>query len=92
VVDGGATATNFLCSFKAIFLIQKVIRPKITETTALGAAYLAGLAVGFWKTRKSIQSQWQVDRIFESAINDEERPEAASNWKESNRCYKSSGR
>lgn len=80
-VDGGATANNFLMQFQSDLLNTKVIRPKITETTALGAAYLAGLAVGFWENMEAIQSQWQVDRIFESAINDEERQEAAGNWK-----------
>ncbi|QEC67798.1 glycerol kinase GlpK [Panacibacter ginsenosidivorans] len=80
-VDGGATANNFLMQFQSNLLNTKVIRPKVTETTALGAAYLAGLAVGFWENMEAIQSQWQVDRIFESAINDEERKEAAGNWK-----------
>lgn len=80
-VDGGATANNFLMQFQSDLLNTKVIRPKVTETTALGAAYLAGLAVGFWENMEAIQSQWQVDRIFESAINDEERQQAAGNWK-----------
>jgi glycerol kinase len=80
-VDGGATANNFLMQFQSDLLNTKVIRPKVTETTALGAAYLAGLAVGFWENMEAIQSQWQVDRIFESAIDDEERQQAAGNWK-----------
>jgi glycerol kinase len=80
-VDGGATANNFLMQFQSDLLNTKVIRPKVTETTALGAAYLAGLAVGFWENMEAIQSQWQVDRIFESSINDEERQQIAANWK-----------
>ncbi|CAN5503094.1 glycerol kinase GlpK [soil metagenome] len=80
-VDGGATANNFLMQFQSDLLNTKVIRPKVTETTALGAAYLAGLAVGFWENMEAIQSQWQVDRIFESSVNEEERKKAAANWK-----------
>lgn len=80
-VDGGATANNFLMQFQSDLLNTKVIRPKITETTALGAAYLAGLAVGFWENMEAIQSQWQVDRIFEASITEEERQKAAANWK-----------
>lgn len=80
-VDGGATANNFLMQFQSDLLNTKVIRPKVTETTALGAAYLAGLAVGFWENMEAIQSQWQVDRVFESSVNDEERQAAAGNWK-----------
>ncbi|MEP6845313.1 MAG: glycerol kinase GlpK [Panacibacter sp.] len=80
-VDGGATANNFLMQFQSDLLDTKVIRPKVTETTALGAAYLAGLAVGYWKSMEDIQQQWQIDRVFESSINDDERTKAASNWK-----------
>ncbi|MEC3879721.1 glycerol kinase GlpK [Parapedobacter sp. 10938] len=63
-VDGGATANNLLLQFQADILEAKVVRPQITETTAIGAAYLAGLAVGLWKSTDEIQSQWQVDRTF----------------------------
>lgn len=64
-VDGGATANNLLLQFQADVLNTKVIRPKLTETTAMGAAYLAGLAVGFWKDVEEIKSQWKIDRTFE---------------------------
>jgi len=64
-VDGGATANNLLLQFQADILQARVVRPRITETTALGAAYLAGLAVGLWKSVADIQNQWQVDRMFE---------------------------
>lgn len=63
-VDGGATQNNFLMQFQADLLKNKVIRPKITETTALGAAYLAGLAVGFWKDIAEIQALWKEDKTF----------------------------
>jgi glycerol kinase len=63
-VDGGATANNLLMQFQSDVLHTKVIRPEITETTALGAAYLAGLAVGYWKNMDEISGQWQVEKIF----------------------------
>jgi glycerol kinase len=63
-VDGGATVDNLLLQIQADVLHTEVIRPKITETTAIGAAYLAGLAVGFWKNIDEIQKQWSTDRIF----------------------------
>src|SRR4030095_801302 len=63
-VDGGATVNNALMQFQSDILDCKVVRPTITETTALGAAYLAGLAVGYWKNIKEIQENWQVDKIF----------------------------
>ena len=64
-VDGGATANNLLLQFQSDILQAKVVRPQLTETTAIGAAYLAGLAIGLWKHIDEIQSQWQVDNIFE---------------------------
>ena len=64
-VDGGATANNLLMQFQADVLNTKVIRPQITETTAMGAAYLAGLAVGFWKDMNEISEQWKIEKCFE---------------------------
>ncbi|MGQ0523830.1 MAG: FGGY-family carbohydrate kinase, partial [Betaproteobacteria bacterium] len=64
-VDGGAAGNNLLMQFQADLLGVPVVRPRITETTALGAAYLAGLAVGYWKSDEEIAAQWQVDRAFE---------------------------
>lgn len=64
-VDGGATINNLLLQIQADVLHTEVIRPKITETTAIGAAYLAGLAIGFWKNIDEIQAQWVADRIFQ---------------------------
>lgn len=63
-VDGGASANNLLMQFQADVLGVPVVRPRVTETTALGAAYLAGLAVGYWQSQKDIASQWQMDRRF----------------------------
>jgi len=63
-VDGGASANNFLCQFQADILGINVIRPKVIETTSLGAAYLAGLAVGYWKNAAEIKKYWKKDRIF----------------------------
>jgi len=67
-VDGGATVNNQLMQFQADLLQAKVVRPKITETTALGAAYLAGLAVNYWTNIGEIKQQWQVDRTFSPQI------------------------
>lgn len=64
-VDGGATANNTLMQFQADLLKVPVVRPKVMETTALGAAYLAGLAVGYWSSLDEIKEQWQMDRTFE---------------------------
>ena len=63
-VDGGATANNLLMQFQADLLNCKVVRPEVTEVTAIGAAYLAGLATGFWKNIEEIRSQWQVNKTF----------------------------
>ncbi|HTN05935.1 glycerol kinase GlpK [Agriterribacter sp.] len=79
-VDGGATANNLLMQFQSDMLNTKVIRPRIIETTALGAAYLAGLAVGYWKNMEEIQKQWQVDRIFEPGMKEEERSQLSKGW------------
>jgi glycerol kinase len=79
-VDGGATANNLLMQFQADILNTKVVRPKITETTALGAAYLAGLAVGYWKSVNDIQDQWQVDKTFEAVMDEEKRNALSKGW------------
>lgn len=79
-VDGGATINNALMQFQSDLLNCAVIRPKITETTALGAAYLAGLAVGYWKDLAALQSNWQKDRQFDPACTEGERAAALSGW------------
>ena len=71
-VDGGATVNDRLMQFQSDILNTKVIRPKITETTALGAAYLAGLAVGYWPDIESIQQQWQVEREFKPSMDEDQ--------------------
>lgn len=67
-VDGGASRNNLLMQFQSDVLGTKVVRPLVTETTALGAAYLAGLAVGFWKSIDEVKRQWQAERIFTPAM------------------------
>jgi glycerol kinase len=79
-VDGGATKNDLLMQFQSDVLNTKVVRPIVTETTALGAAYLAGLAVGFWKSIEELQQQWQVEKIFESGMTEEKRNELTSGW------------
>ena len=79
-VDGGASRNNLLMQFQSNLLGIPVVRPKITETTALGAAYLAGLAVGFWKDIDEIKSQWQVERTFNPVPENEEIENAKKGW------------
>ncbi len=67
-VDGGASANNFLCQFQADILRFNVVRPKVIETTSLGAAYLAGLAIGYWKNTGEIKKCWEKDNIFKPEI------------------------
>lgn len=79
-VDGGASRNNLLMQYQANLLGIKVVIPKITETTALGAAYLAGLAVGFWRDLDEIKQQWQVERTFEPVPDNEEIAAAKQGW------------
>ncbi|SHI10410.1 glycerol kinase GlpK [Sporanaerobacter acetigenes] len=79
-VDGGAVANNFLMQFQSDILGVPVHRPKVIETTALGAAYLAGLAVGFWKDTEEISTKWNVDRIFNPEMNEEHREKIYAGW------------
>jgi glycerol kinase len=79
-VDGGASANNLLMQFQCDVLNTKVIRPTITETTALGAAYLAGLAVGFWASTDELQEQWQIGQGFNPDITEEKRSELTKGW------------
>jgi len=80
-VDGGATRNDFLCQFQADILGIPVVRPVITETTALGAAYLAGLAVNFWRSEKEISAQWRVEKRFEPRMRKGERERLYEGWK-----------
>jgi glycerol kinase len=79
-VDGGATANNLLMQFQSDLLNTKVIRPTIIETTALGAAYLAGLAVGYWSSMDEISRQWQEQRAFTPAMDEAKRKELSKGW------------
>ena len=79
-VDGGASRNNLLMQSQADILGIKVVRPRITETTALGAAYLAGLAVGFWKNTDEIKNQWQIERCFEPIADNETIEAAKAGW------------
>jgi glycerol kinase len=79
-VDGGASANDLLMQLQADLLNVPVVRPKVLETTALGAAYLAGLAVGFWKNESEIAKQWQADRRFTSAMKSAVRTRVVEGW------------
>ncbi|BCB03753.1 glycerol kinase GlpK [Bacillus sp. KH172YL63] len=80
-VDGGAVKNDFLMQFQSDLLSVPVERPEVNETTALGAAYLAGLAVGFWEDRKEISQQWNKDKQFEPEMAEDTREELYSGWK-----------
>ena len=81
-VDGGAAANNLLMQFQADVLGAPVVRPKVTETTALGAAYLAGLAVGYWKSTDDVKSNWEIERRFDPNMSDKDRNHRRSRWNE----------
>lgn len=81
-VDGGASRNNLLMQFQSDILNTSVIRPKVTETTALGAAYLAGLAVGFWESIDYIKSQWAVETAFEPKAEEAEVASLKEGWKD----------
>lgn len=80
-VDGGASVNSFLMQFQADILGVSVKRPKITETTALGAAYLAGLGVGFWKSKEEIEQKWVLDKQFEPKMNEVDKNIKYNGWK-----------
>jgi glycerol kinase len=87
-VDGGACANNLLMQFQADILGVDAVRPKVSETTALGAAYLAGLAVGYWKDVGELQSQWKLDRRFTPALGKEDVKECLDGWQRAIRAAK----
>lgn len=80
-VDGGACANNFLMQFQADILGKDVLRPQCIETTSLGAAYLAGLATGYWKNQDDVLENWQIDKTFVPAMEDFQRQALLSGWK-----------
>jgi glycerol kinase len=79
-VDRGAAANDFLCQFQADVLGVEVLRPAVTETTGLGAAYLAGVGAGLWKSRE-LASRWQLERKFTPAMPDDARERAYAGWR-----------
>ena len=85
-VDGGAAANNYLVQTQADISGAPVLRPKCVETTAMGAAYLAGLAVGYWKDQEEICRNWAVDRRFEPEIEDSQREKRVTGWKRAVQC------
>lgn len=86
-VDGGATKSDFLMQFQADILNQEVLLPTTTETTALGAAYLAGLSVGFWSGQDEILKNWEVSKVYTPSLSDEVRSKKYNLWKKA--VYKS---
>lgn len=80
-VDGGAVKNNFLMNFQSDILNVPVERPVVNETTALGAAYLAGLAVGYWESQEEIAKQWAIDRSFDPKMSEEDRDQLYGGWK-----------
>ena len=85
-VDGGASANDFLMQFQADILKGDVLRPCCIETTALGAAYLAGLAVGYWKDRDEIRENWQLSRRFVPSMEEESRKKRLHGWDKAVKC------
>lgn len=79
-VDGGASRNDLLMQFQADILGKPVVRPVVTETTALGVAYLAGLFVEFWDSAEEIVSKWKIDKVFEPKIANEAKEELLYNW------------
>ncbi len=87
-VDGGASANNFLMQFQSDILGCEVKRPRCIETTSLGAAYLAGLATGYWKNKEDVLENWQVDRTFEPNMDAARKEELLSGWKKAVSCVR----
>lgn len=85
-VDGGASANNFLCQFLADITGMEVERPRCIESTALGAAYMAGLAVGFWDGEDALRENWSLDRRFVPQMDEAERQEHINGWNRAVRC------
>ncbi|MCH5248723.1 MAG: glycerol kinase GlpK [Lachnospiraceae bacterium] len=85
-VDGGASANDFLMQFQADIVNIPVHRPQCIETTALGAAYLAGLAVGYWKDKEEIKDNWQIGKVFMPTMEDKKREQHLKGWKKAVKC------
>ncbi|MBO5093028.1 MAG: glycerol kinase GlpK [Lachnospiraceae bacterium] len=85
-VDGGACANNFLMQFQSDIIDAPVNRPVCVETTAMGAAYLAGLAVGYWKNKEEVVKNWQIDRVFKPEMEEADRAAAVAGWNKAVKC------
>ena len=85
-VDGGASANNFLMQFQSDISDVRIERPECVETTALGAAYLAGLAVGFWKDTDEIRDNWKCERVFIPSFSEEKRRKLKKGWRRAVKC------
>ena len=85
-VDGGASANNFIMQFQSDVIGTPVLRPRCVETTAMGAAYLAGLAVGYWKSKEDVKKNWAIDRTFTPQMGDIERDEKLTGWHRAVKC------
>ena len=84
--DGGAAANSYLLQTQADINGAPVLRPRCVETTAMGAAYLAGLAVGYWKSKEDVIQNWAIDRTFKPNIKAEERDERIAGWNKAVKC------
>jgi len=85
-VDGGASANNFLMQFQSDIMGAPVHRPVCVETTAMGAAYLAGLAVGYWESKEAVVKNWQIDKVFQPDMAEAERTELVNGWNKAVKC------
>ena len=85
-VDGGASANNFLMQFQSDILGKEVLRPECIETTALGAAYLAGLSVGYYSDLQEIRENWALSNTFNPKITEEERAKKVKGWQRAVKC------
>ena len=85
-VDGGASMNNFLMEFQSDVINAPVERPACIETTAMGAAYLAGLAVGFWSSKEDVKRNWQISKTFKPEMEANEREEKLAGWAKAVKC------
>ena len=85
-VDGGASKNDFLMQFQADIIDAPVHRPQCVETTAMGAAYLAGLAVGYWNSKEDVIANWAIDKVFDPAMDDDNRKKLLKGWKKAVKC------
>ena len=85
-VDGGACANDFLMQFQSDLIGSDVYRPRCIETTALGAAYLAGLAVGYWTSLEDVKNNWAIDKVFTSGMEDKRRINLLNGWHKAVKC------